>query len=121
MPKKLRLKNKEKPGKEKPLEKLSPEEFKKRILNLADKGLTAEKIGEELRKTGLHSKEYSEKISKVLKENKKYQIPDIANVEKKLEKINKHFEKNKQDKRAMREKNRIFAKLRRIKKYHKLI
>ena len=119
MPKKSSAKNKEKTKKEKTIEKLSAEEFKKTVLNLADKELTAEKIGEELRRRGAHPKDYSEKISKILKENKKYQIPDIVNVEKKLEKINRHSEKNKQDKRAMREKDRIFAKLRKLKEYHK--
>lgn len=120
MPKKLTAKNKEKSDKEKSAVKISSEEFKKIVLELADKGLTAEKIGEELRRRGIHSKDYSEKISKILKENKKYQIPDILHVEKKLGRINRHYEKNKQDKRAMREKDRIFAKLRKLKEYHQL-
>jgi len=101
--------------------KLSQEEFEKKVIEFAGKGLTSEKIGEELRKQGIHSKEYDKKISKILQEKNKYINPDMKNVGEKLEKIKKHYEKHKQDKRAMREKDRIFAKLRKIKKYHKVI
>ena len=41
----------------------------------------------------------------------------LANVEKKLKAIEAHCEKNKQDKRAKREKDRIFSQLRKLKKY----
>lgn len=101
--------------------KLSQEEFEKKVVELISKGLTSEKIGEELRKQGIHPKEYNKKISKILKEKNKYINPDMKNIEEKLEKIKKHYEKHKQDKRAMREKDRIFAKLRKVKKYHKVI
>ena len=100
--------------------KLAEKEFEKKVLELADKGLTTEKIGEELRQQGIHSKEYSRKISKILKEKDKYVNPDIKNVEAKLERIKKHYEKNKQDKRAIREKVRVFAQLRKLKKYFKV-
>ncbi len=98
--------------------KLSELEFEKKVKELAEKGLTAEKIGEELKKQGIHSKQYSKKISKILGD--KYVNPDLKNIEKKLEKIKKHYEKNKQDKRAMREKDRIFAQSRKLKKYLKI-
>lgn len=98
--------------------KISQTEFEKKVLELAEKGLTSEKIGEELRKQGIHSKEYNKKISKILKE--KYINPDLKNVENKLERIKKHYKENKQDKRAMREKDRIFAQLRKLKKYFKV-
>ncbi len=101
--------------------KLSQEEFEKRVLELAEKGLTSEKIGEELRKQDVHSKEYNKKISKILKEKNRYVIPEIKNVSEKLEKIKKHHEKNKQDKKARRETERTFAKLRKINEYHKII
>jgi len=101
--------------------KLSQEEFEKKVVELISKGLTSEKIGEELRKQGIHPKEYNKKISKILKEKNKYINPDMKNIEEKLEKIKKHYEKHKQDKKAMREKDRIFAKLRKVKKYHKVI
>jgi ribosomal protein S15P/S13E len=62
---------------------------------------------------------YGKKISQILRENNKYVNPDTKNVESKLERIKKHYEKNKQDKRAMREKDRVFAQLRKLKKYFK--
>jgi ribosomal protein S15P/S13E len=98
--------------------KIPQKEFEKKVLELSDKGLTSEKIGEELRKSGIHPKEYEGKISKIL--GNKYINPDLKNVEEKLERVKKHYEKNKQNKRAMREKDRIFAQLKKLKKYHKL-
>ena len=98
--------------------KISQSEFEKKIMELAGKGLTSEKIGEELRQQGIHPKEYNKKISKILKD--KYINPDLKNVEEKLKRVKKHYEKNKQDKRAMREKDRIFAQLRKLKKYFKI-
>jgi len=44
---------------------------------------------------------------------------DLKNVEEKLEKIEKHLKNNKQDKRAMRERSRVFSQVRKIKKYQK--
>ncbi len=107
----MSTKNKEKS------KKLTQEEFEKKVLELAGKDLTSEKIGEELKKQNIHSKEYKKKISQILGE--KYIIPDIKNIETKLEKVKKHSEKNKKDKRAMREKVRIASQLRRAKKYFK--
>lgn len=97
--------------------KISQKEFEKKVLDLSDKGLTSEKIGEELRKQFIHPKEYEKKISQILGE--KYINPDMKNVETKLERVKKHYEKNKQDRRAMREKDRIFSQLKKLKKYHK--
>lgn len=116
MPKKSETKKSKITSKE-----VSLAEFEKKVLELADKGLTSEKIGEKLRKEGIHPKNYEKKISKILKEKDKYVNPNIKNVENKLERIKKHYEKNKQDKKAMREKDRIFSGLRKIKKYHKII
>src|SRR3989344_6358053 len=83
--------------------KISQEEFESRVLTLSEKGLTTEKIGEALRREGIHPREHGKKISKILKEKGKYTSPDMKNVKEKLERIKKHFETNKQDKRAMRE------------------
>lgn len=105
-------------NKEKTEKKLTQTEYEKKVKELAGKRLTAEKIGENLRKQNIHPKEYNKKISKILED--KYINPDLKNVEDKLEKIKKHYEKNKQDKRSMREKDRIFAQLRKLKKYFKL-
>ena len=99
--------------------KLSKKQFEKEILDLAKTGLTSEKIGEALRKEGIHSQEYEKKISKILKEADQYINPDLKNVAAKLERIKKHLEKNKQDKRAKKEKDRIFAQNRKLKIYFK--
>jgi len=96
-------------------EKISQEAFEKKVMELADKGLTSEKIGEALRKEGIHSKEFNKKISKIL--GSKYVNPDKENIQKKLERVQKHSETNRKDKRAMRDKVRISAMLRRLRKY----
>lgn len=119
MPKKSETKKSKEP-KEKTKEtkkKFSQKDFEKKVLELAEKGLTSEKIGENLRRQEIHPKDSSKKISKILKENNKYENPDLKNLEIKLEKIKEHYDRNKQDKRAMREKDRIFAKIRKTKKY----
>jgi ribosomal protein S15P/S13E len=112
MPKKSDEKQEEKP------KKLTLEEYGKKVVELANKGLTSEKIGEELKKQGIHSKEYEKKISQLL--GAKYINPDLKNTEEKLKKIEKHLEKNKQDKRAKRERSRVFSQIRKIKKYLKI-
>ena len=112
MPKKV----KEKPKNQ----KLTNSEFESEVLKLAKEGITSEKIGELLRQQGIHSKEHGLKISKILKEHDKYINPDLKNTEEKLEKIGKHVGANKQDKRAMREKVRIAARLRKLRKYFKI-
>jgi len=99
--------------------KLSQLEFEKKVLELAESGLTSEKIGLELKKQRFHPKDYPKKISKILKDKNKYINPDLKNVENKLERIKKHATSNKQDKRAKREKDRVFAQLRKLKKYYK--
>jgi len=101
-------------------QKLSEAEFEKKVLELAEKGLTSEKIGQALRDEGIHPKEHNAKISKILKKHKKYVNPDLKNIEEKLEAIKKHYAKNHQDKRAMREKDRVFAQLRILKRSHKV-
>jgi hypothetical protein len=98
--------------------KPSEAEFEKKVIELADSGLTSEKIGEALRREGIHSRDYR-KISKILKAKGKYINPDLKNMETKLGKVSVHAQKNKQDKRAIREKERIAATLRRAKAYFK--
>lgn len=98
--------------------KISQEEFEKRVRELAEQGLTSEKIGEKLKREGIHSLEFNKKISEIM--GNKYSSPDLININNKLEKIKKHIEKNKQDKRAIREKDRIYSQLRTLKKYFKL-
>ncbi len=96
------------------VKKLSQEEYELKIVELAKKGLTSEKIGEELRRQGIHPKEHKKKITKIMQENKIESNTDLKNAEDKLKRIKDHFEKNKGDKRSMREKDRIFSRIRRI-------
>jgi len=51
--------------------KISQSEFEKKVLELAKKDVTSEKIGEILRKEGIHPKNYSKKISVILKEKER--------------------------------------------------
>jgi len=121
MPKKSEIKKEEKDKntkKSKISKKITQEEFEEKIVDLAKKGLSSEKIGEELRHQGIHSKEYEKKISHILKKNNLYINSDIKNIEMKLERVKNQYEKNKQDKRAMREKDRIFAQLRKLRMYY---
>ncbi len=91
------------------------QEFEKRVIELAEQGYTSEKIGEITRKEGMHSKEYGKKISHIL--GSRYSNPDMKNLQQKLEKLEKHVSKNKGDKRSIRDKEKISARLRRLKKY----
>ena len=111
---------KEKKQKKTEKQKLSQNEYEKKVIELAKLGMTSEKIGEALRKQGIHSKEHEKEISSILKENKLYHNPDLKNIEKKLERLEAHYKKNKQDKRAMRERERVFSQLRRLKEYFKI-
>lgn len=95
---------------------ISEAEFEKKVIELAEKGMTAEKIGEHLRSQKIHPKEHK-KISRILKEKGNYVNPDIKNLEEKLQKIKIHLQKNKQDKKTIRESVRIAAKIRRLKKH----
>ena len=47
-------------------------------------------------------------------------LPEIKNTKEKLERITIHAEKHRQDKRAMRERERILALLKRQEQYHKI-
>ena len=102
------------------LKKITQKEFEKMVLDLAKKKLTAEKIGEELRKQKIDPKEYNKKISKILKEENLYILPDLKNMQEKFKRVEEHLKKNKQDKRALREKSRFLSDLGKIKKYHKI-
>ena len=63
-------------------------------------------------------RETTAKSKKTIKHKAK-QKTDLEYAEEKLEKIKAHYEKNKQDKHAMREKDRIFAQVRKMKIYLK--
>lgn len=97
--------------------KLSQQEFEKKVLDLAKQGYTSEKIGETLRQQEIHPAEYEKKIGKILKENNAFEDPDLKNIQNKFERVQEHSRRNKQDKRAIRERTRLFAKVRKLKKY----
>jgi ribosomal protein S15P/S13E len=122
MPKKSDKKESMKEKKEKKPEnkKLSKEEYEAKVLELAQQGLTSEKIGEALRKENIHPKEHKLKISRILRTNKNYIQPDLKNITEKLEKLRSHAGKNKQDKRALREVVRVAAQLRKFNQYYKV-
>ncbi len=125
MLKELERKNKDKFSskiviKKKESRKISNIEYEKKVIEFSKKGFKSEKIGEQLRQEGIHPREYGKKISKILKEKDIYVNPDLVNIEEKLKKVVEHYKKNKQDKRAKREKDRIYAKLRKLKKYLKI-
>jgi len=97
--------------------KLSATEYENKVVELAKTGLTSEKIGEALRREGIHPAEHEKKISKILKEKGLYVNPDLKNVSAKLENLEKHYQNNKQDKRALKDRERIFGKLRKLRAY----
>ena len=101
-------------------EKITLKEFEKMVIDFAKKGLTSEKIGEELRQQGIHPQEYEKTISKILKEKNAYVAPDLKNVETKLQRIENHIKNNNKDKRAIREKSRVFSQIKRIKEYNQI-
>ena len=107
-------------AKKKEAKKISNTEYEKKVIELSKKGFKSEKIGEQLRQEGIHPRDYGKKISVILKEKNLYINSDLVNIEGKLKKVMEHYERNKQDKRAKREKDRIYAKLRKLKKYFKI-
>lgn len=107
-------------SKEKPLWlKYTDEEVKSIIIKLANKGMTAEKIGLTLRdQYGIPKvKLYGFKIKQILEEKEKFQEPTNLNLQKKLEKIISHYGKNKGDKKAERSLIITRAKLKKIQEY----
>lgn len=101
--------------------KLSNEKYEEKVIELAKEGLTSEKIGESLRKEGVHSKDYSKKISKILKEKELYSNPDLKNIQKKLDSLDKHFQNNKQDKKAKKDREKIYGNYRKLNGYFGLL
>ena len=100
-------------------EALTLKEIEKIIIELAEQGMSAEKIGLVLRdkynvpRLKLHGK----RISQVLKENKMPSQPDLSNLTKKVEKLEKHISKNKQDHTASRIVGIKKSKISKLRKY----
>jgi ribosomal protein S15P/S13E len=90
----------------------SKKDIKKKIVELGKKGLTAEKIGLELKKEGFNTEKV--KIGRVLKEAKLWKSPDKLNIEKKVEDLRKHFQNNPHDypsKQSLIEKSSYLRKI----------
>lgn len=103
---------------EKPVQaKLSQSEYEEKVIELAKTGITSERIGEQLRKQGIHPKEHEKKISKIMQGKNLYSNPDLKNIEVALNNLDKHFQSNKQDKRALKDRERIHGKFRKLKRY----
>lgn len=120
MPKKSKeaeKKTEETDKKESAHKKLIEEEYEKKVLELAKDSLTSEKIGEALRKEGIHPSEYNIKISKILRKHGLYSSPDLKNIKAKLESLDKHFQKNKQDKKAKKDREKIYGNFRKLNGY----
>ena len=106
--------------KEKPIWlKYTEDEVKAIILKLAEKGMTAEKIGLTLRdQYGIPKvRLYNMKIGRVLKQSQKFQEPGEINLNKKVENLLNHYGKNKQDKVSARSIIISKAKLKKQKDY----
>jgi ribosomal protein S15P/S13E len=97
--------------------KLTQAEFEKKVLELSKEGLTSDKIGERLRQGGIHPKDYDKKISRVIKEKGEYKNPSLENVEKKLKNLEDHYAKNRQDKNALKQREKISARVRKLRNY----
>lgn len=98
--------------------KYTETEVKEIILKLIEKQpeLTAEKIGLILRDNyGIpQARIYGIKISKVLNEAGKYESPDLKNLTKKVENLEKHLATNKGDKKTGRSLIISKAKLKKV-------
>jgi|SRR3989344_8870790 len=107
--------------KKKPLtnDRETAENIEQIVIDLAKQGNTPSKIGIILKEK--HNvakiKLLGKKITKILKENKIPYETDLDMVSKQLSKIEAHYEKNKQDKRAKREIVRFVGLKKTIKKY----
>ena len=100
-------------------ERAKAEDIEKVVVELGKKGIPPGKIGIILKEK--HNvpkiKLLGKKITQILKENKVEYKNDLDNVNKKIEKIEQHYEKNKQDKRAKREIVRFIGLRKTLEKY----
>lgn len=107
---------------EKPLWlKYSEEEVKQIIIKLANKGMTAEKIGLALRdQYGIPKvKLYNLKIKKVLDEKGLFEEPTTKNLQKKVAKLATHIKANNHDQVGRRSETITKAKLKKRLDYQK--
>jgi len=116
-PKEAEKKAEETEKKESSHKKLTAEEYEKKVVELAKNGMISEKIGEALRKEDIHPQEYDKKISEIMREHDLYSSPDLKNIQAKLESLDKHFQNNKQDKKAKKDREKIYGNFRKLKGY----
>lgn len=78
---------------------ISKEELEKRVIELGEQDITAEKIGLALAKefNVKARKALGKRISQILKEKNLYTSPDIKNLKLQVEKLKKHLSKNSKD------------------------
>ncbi|MFA6022987.1 MAG: hypothetical protein WC781_02790 [Candidatus Pacearchaeota archaeon] len=100
-------------------ERAKVEDIEAIVIDLAKKGTSPSKIGIILKeKYGVQKiKLLGKKISKILKENKISYEDDHVSIQNKIKSLEKHYEKNKQDKRAEREIVRYIGLRKKIEKY----
>ncbi|MBU3913252.1 MAG: hypothetical protein KKE50_04110 [Nanoarchaeota archaeon] len=98
------------------VEKLSKEKYEELVLELANKGLTNEKIGLIIKKEHKIVPRSYVKISKILKKHNIQIDPDRASLEKAVKKLEKHALVHKQDQTFRRSLSVKSAKLRKIEK-----
>jgi len=100
-------------------ERAKVEDVEKIVADLGKKGETPSKIGIILKeKYGIQKTSVlGKKITKILREkNHKYDT-DLDNINKRLKKLEAHFEKNRQDQRAKREIVRFIGLRKKLEKY----
>jgi len=100
--------------------KLSKDEIKDIIIGLAKQGISQEKIGLILRDSyGVPNSKSIGKMSNILKQSGIAKLPsDLMHLIKNLNTLEKHFEKNKQDKVAKRSIQLTKSKIRKLTKYY---
>jgi ribosomal protein S15P/S13E len=101
-------------------ERAKAENIEQLVVEIAKKEKSPAKIGLILKeKHNVNNlKALGKKITKILKENNIEYTTDLDNVNTKIERIEKHSQKNKQDKRANRELVRFIGLRKKIEKYN---
>jgi ribosomal protein S15P/S13E len=98
--------------------KETPVDIEKTIVDLANQGLTSEKIGLVLKeKYSIKPKMQGIVIGKILKKHNLYQMPDIKNLASSIEQIRKHLDRNKHDHKTKRTVLIKEAKLKKLRQY----
>lgn len=94
--------------------KINTEEYEKIVLELAKKGMTSEQIGLILKKDYKIPPRNFGKIGRILKKHNIPNSPDIENLKKSVQKLQKHASSHKKDKTFKRALLIKSAKLRKL-------